>query len=1336
MSVHPDPTSDSDTGRERVPSATDADSLIETTHNDAVQVETTSLSDDEIDPPRDQEARACIEKLLDRAARSQREFKLPERFTLGQWLGTGGMGTVWKFYDEERGEYVALKTMNRVSPQSLYDFKREFRVLANVHHKNLVKLHEFFNVNDQWFFTMELIDGADILSTLRETKGPGPTGVREWLEKIRDLFQQLAEGLRFLHKSRKLHRDIKPSNVMVTSRGRVVLLDFGLAKEFASSSGDSTEVRIVGSIAYMPPEQAAGDPTSPASDWYSVGVMLYEALTGKVPRFFNSEFQPVVPEDPRCLDAQEMASNTDDATQEIYESLCQTAMLLISSKPEDRIRGSDGLRQTERVIDQETTSKSPVADQFVGRAPELELLHGVRKKRSFLRRTAVVEICGRSGIGKSSLVKRFLDEITKTNPVVLSGKCYEREYVPHKALDSLIDSLSHFLRRLTRPEADLFLPRDVSSLVKLFPVLNRVDAVMAAPKAVSEVPDPQEVRRRAIAALRDLLGRIADRIPLVLWIDDLQWGDIDSAAVLADVLRPPQPPPLLLIVSYRSEDVEKSPCIQALRKSLATIDSEMIRQMIELGALAEQDAGTLAAMLLNQGELNADVTPDQQRLAESIARESAGNPFFVGELARYQREIKANGDQTRLPVNLESVLIHRIHGLAEPIRHLLELISVAGRPLGAKDACSALGLGDQSASIEQLLDNRFLRRLPLLKLDEVEPWHDRIRETVVRTLSPETCVKYHSQLAAVLEKSENHDPEHLAMHYKEAGMPVRASEYYAAAAERAANSLAFDRAAQFYRNAINAVSHDSVRRVTWLSRLGDALANAGRGAEAAQAYLEAAEGSTDTESLDLTRRAGFQYCITGHLDEGRRAFRNVLAKIGMSYPASRWQTLLPLIVARIKLRLRGLRFRRRSADQIPNEQRIRMAVTESVAMGSSTNNPLQGALFQTHQLLKALDAGDPVAVGLAVSWEAAYSSMSGGAGWRRTEYLLKQSRDLALETKSPHVEGSSELAYGISEFLSGRYSKAAEYNERAEQILRDRCTGVTWERDTAQVFGIWSWFYMGKIEELRTRYQSVSNEARERGDRYVMTTLGSQVGVFLYLVKDEPKLAKKSLDELMAVWTSDGFTVQHHNEFFARCMIDLYENRSEHALQRFIETEPRYRESLLTNLQHIRIDLAFLKGRLCIEAVSRNDHQSSRYLKMAETCIRALRREKMPYSVVLANYLDANLDRLRKPKDPCKPVPPQIQLHHSVIELEQVDLHLLANATCWQINRLRSAGTKEDPVCDGRAWFQSQSVANPERLARAMSLAFLGMESDVLAAGDESTKKHREDAVNHRRDGI
>jgi eukaryotic-like serine/threonine-protein kinase len=226
-------------------------------------------------------------------------------------LGRGGMGLVYQAYDRKRQQMVALKTLQRMDPSALFRLKQEFHALAEVAHPNLVGLYELISTESHCFLAMELVEGDHFLRYVRSGIGdvdcqtvdhvppphpePGSDGVNPisdtryclsftQYERLRAGLTQLAQAISALHAMGKLHRDIKPSNVMVTRNGRVVLLDLGLTVALdLSGVHQTTEEHVTGTIAYMAPEQAASEAQSSASDWYSVGVILYEALTGGLP---------------------------------------------------------------------------------------------------------------------------------------------------------------------------------------------------------------------------------------------------------------------------------------------------------------------------------------------------------------------------------------------------------------------------------------------------------------------------------------------------------------------------------------------------------------------------------------------------------------------------------------------------------------------------------------------------------------------------------------------------------------------------------------------------------------------------------------------------------------------------------------------------------------------------------------------------------------------------------------------------------------------------------------------------------------------------------------------
>ncbi len=1295
-------------------------------------------------------------------------FAGTSRFQVVRLLGKGGVGVVYQALDREQNAHVALKTMRVVSPEALLRFKQEFRALQDLDHPNLVRLGELIEEAGTWFFTMELVGGTDLLSFIRlastqhadaggaPTQGMSPTpnpafptfmaptpttppfvmspsplespskappahvrgpadhhtaetmssgpestpnpelparpGPRLFSEtRLRHAFAQLAEGLDALHRAQLVHRDVKPSNVLVEPDGRVVILDFGLAAQVA----DVTDAGVVGmgTLAFMAPEQWQGAAPQPASDWYAVGVALYLALTGSLPLGGKTRAElawkklHTSPPRPSVLCADVPAD---------LEELC---LALLRREPGERPSGAEIVQRLSATPARarSSTRRERTAATFVGREAELHTLASAfADSRSGA--TVAVLVTGDSGIGKSALVRRFRDATVARQPdtLVLAGRCHERESVPYKAVDGVVDALSRRLRRLPSEEVIGLLPEWTGALSQVFPVLRQVEAIKGMDSAEPRA-ERSELHRRVFGALRELLVRVGERWPLLLLIDDLQWADSDSLALLEEMLRAPGPR-LLLVATQRG------PAASAV--SLG----ELELRRIHVAPLPAAEAQQLALRCL--GEAGAA----RSELAATLAREGAGHPLFIAELAQHLADGEESGaasdaDQAApAQLRLDDVLRRRIARLDEPTRRVLELVAVAGVPLPQAFLAEVAGLAfaDFAHHVATLRAGRLLRTSGARPASRAEPYHDRISESLRARMPAAVTRDWHGRLARALEPLPDSAPELLSAHWAGAGDLRRAADHAVRAAEEASKALAFERSARLYRRALELLAAlggvvDAAETHRLEITLAGALVAAGRSREAAEVYVRAARRAPAAEALDLRRRAAEAYLVSGQVDEGSALIAAVLEEVGMPLPTSRARTLLSIGLARVHFKLRGLGTTIVEEADVAPEQLLKMDIAWTAGMGLAYVDIIQSTWFQQRFLLLSLRTGERRRLIRGLVCETILIAAGGSRTRARTAALLARLAELGATVDRPYERGWIACTGALAAYLEGRFARTLELAEIALPELTRAALLSSWELDTMRQMLVTCLFLTGRTREMVARSDEYIRAARDRGDHYEGTFLRTGIPNHVWLVLGDVRSARRRAEEAIAGWSRRGTIVHSLLDVSAQVAIDLYEHPDgDAAWRRTNERWGALRKAYILDYQIGRVECLDLRARAAVAAArSAAPSQAKSLWRAAEKDAAAIAREGSAPAAAFAATIQAAVQQQRGDR-----VGAVGWLREAAAGFARVSMALHAQAVRRRLGQLLGGDEGRALVQAADAFITAQAIVEPARMAAMLAPGF------------------------------
>ncbi len=1082
------------------------------------------------------------------------------RFEVGARLGHGEMGMVFRARDRKSSRQVALKVYRRDDDVTRARVQQIYERLRGLEHRNVVELVALFEEDGAPILVMERVDGEDMMAYCagRWRSGPPdahPQPVRCDVARLRACLIQLAAGLDELHRRDVIHRDLKPSNLRVTPEGRLVILDFSL------SGARGADGLVGGSVPYMAPEQAMMDASvGPAADWYAVGAIAYEALAGRLP--YLGEPQRVL-----RAKASEAPPSIEHLVTEAPRDLVELCRRLLVPDPRQRptdgeIRALVGVTPPVRgVAEIPPRRQARAATQAVERllSASVEGLAGL------------VVLSGERGMGRTSALAAVGEQLRTIWPHALFLSLPVETTIEGDFLDRLGAQLNAAWASLPPAEQLAIVPTHADTLVELLPAL-----ALAAP-----IEDPPELEAErgpsqltdAIDALRELLTLLARRRPVVLLVDELDELDQDSRRVLADGLRGPDPPPVLLVGT----------CCDEAR--LPTIEGLVPVPM------AWWARGEIERLIADRG------LPEV--MVRSVVERSDGRPGLALELARAwtNGEVAPDG-------GLEDVLAARITRLTPALREVLVAASVVsgGVPVGLLRRALDAGESELDARIAELATAGLVAVRGTSS--RVAPANRAVRAALARTTADTTRGPIALALA---NHGEALPPAMLAQLRSLGGDERGAADAAARAGAVAAARLRFAAAADAYRVAV------AGGRDQHLVAFAAATAAAGRGAEAASAFADASKRAAGAEQLRLAVRAAEHLILAGALDAGVAAYRHALGLAGVSLASSPARALPKLLLRRGWLRLRGVRYDRRPRTELTPFDLARADACLSAAFRLGPLETVIGAELQAGALAFALALGDPERLGCSAVLEAIYLVTQGAVD--RSERLLGVAREISAELGDTGLTAFVELGAAARAFFhDNRFAAAMAGFDRVFSAAR----ADPWTRDMAETYACISVAYLGDVHDLTRRVLRLVREAERRGDYYAAMVYRVRTNL-VWLARGDLDGADAALADAAREWPFDAarYRVPDYYWFHGRVERALWAGDVAAAASLIQSGIRPLERSMLTRVNHVRAETDFLAGRVAIATAARATAR-----RAVAPWTKRLRRNLVGSAPVLADLLD------------------------------------------------------------------------------------------------------------------
>lgn len=687
-----------------------------------------------------------------------RGSQFAQRYDIIEELGKGGMGKVYRVEDTKIQEEIALKLIKpeiSMDQKTIERFRNELKTARKISHRHVCRMFDLGEDKRLHYITMEYVDGEDLKNLIRRVG-------RLDTDTVIKIGKQICQGLSEAHRLGVIHRDLKPSNIMIDKEGNVRIMDFGIARSLKTKGLTGSGI-MIGTPEYMSPEQTEGEDIDHRSDIYSLGVLLYEMVTGLLPFSGDSplgvalKHKTEIPPDPRDLNTK------------VSNELCGLILKCLEKEKEKRFQTVDELLNEFRNIQEglptttgirlpqeplfmgvDAGGVEPEEHVFVARQEELNRLNTMTEKM-FTGKGQVVFVKGEAGCGKTALIQEFARGAQKDHSdlIVAYGKCNAHTgigdpYLPFIELLSLLTgevsakweagliSKEHAARlwRLTPYSAQSILENGQDLIETFVPGNALIERTQSASTVfLNWLEKLKKVVDRKISLPADsmlqqstlfeqytrVILSLSRRQPLLLVLDDLQWIDAGSASLLFHLGRRLTGNRILIIGAYRSDEVALGR--EGERHPLESIIHEFKRDFGDI----EIEVGKIEGRKFVDELINTEPNHLDEEFRSTLFRQTKGHALFTLELLRNMQEIgfirqdeegfwikgpKLNWDT--LPARIDAVIEERISRLSEEQLEILTTASVQGEEFAAEviGQIHQIALRDLIKSFSTELDKR------------------------------------------------------------------------------------------------------------------------------------------------------------------------------------------------------------------------------------------------------------------------------------------------------------------------------------------------------------------------------------------------------------------------------------------------------------------------------------------------------------------------------------------------------------------------------------------------------------------------------------------------------